>query len=72
MAQDEVYEVFARKSHEEPLTHVGYVNAPGDDLARVYAWTVYNEESWVEMCVVPRRAILSVNRADEELPVKGN
>ncbi len=72
MAEERVYEVFARKSHDDPLTHVGYVNAPTNDLARVYAWTVYDEESWIEMCVAPREAFIAVNRDDEELSVKGN
>lgn len=59
-----VYDVFARKKRGEPLRHVGYVDAPGDALARVYAWKTYDEETWFEMCVVPRSAILPVNRDD--------
>lgn len=59
-----VYDVFARKKRGEPLRHVGYVDAPGDALAKVYAWKTYDEESWFEMCVVPRRAVLPVNRHD--------
>ncbi|MBI4540755.1 MAG: hypothetical protein HY704_14735 [Gemmatimonadetes bacterium] len=57
-----VYEVFARKSRGEPLRHVGYLNAPDPELARVYAWKTYDEEKWFEMCVVPRSAIIAVNR----------
>lgn len=59
-----VYDVFARKERGEPLRHVGYLNAPDDELARVYAWRTYDEESWFEMCVVPRSAIIPVNRRD--------
>lgn len=59
-----VYDVFARKKRGEPLRHVGYVDAPGDELAKVYAWKTYDEENWFEMCVVPRRAVLPVNRRD--------
>jgi 1,2-phenylacetyl-CoA epoxidase PaaB subunit len=55
-----VYEVFARRNHDEELRHVGSVNATDDDLARAYAWTMYDEESWVEMCVVPRQAFIPV------------
>ena len=59
---DTVYEVFARKDRGDPLRHVGYLNAPDDELARVYAWRTYDEENWFEMCVVPRSAIIAVNR----------
>jgi len=56
-----VYDVFARKSRGEPLRHVGFLNAPDDALARVYAWKTYDEESWFEMCVVRRSDIIPVN-----------
>jgi 1,2-phenylacetyl-CoA epoxidase PaaB subunit len=59
-----VYEVFARKTREEPLHHVGWINALNDELARVCAWKTYDEQNWFEMCVVPRSAILPVNRKD--------
>ncbi len=59
-----VYEVFARKRRGDPLRHIGYIDAPGDELARVYAWKTYDEENWFEMCVVPRGAIIPVNRSD--------
>ena len=59
-----VYEVFARKRRGDPLRHVGYIDAPGDELARVYAWKTYDEENWFEMCVVPRGAVIPVNRSD--------
>ena len=71
MRQTEVYEVFARKAHDEELKHVGSVNAADDDLAKAYAWTVYDEERWVEMCVVPRSAIVPVTN-EGRLPVWGN
>lgn len=59
-----VYEVFARKSRGDPLRHVGCVDAPGEELARVYAWKTYDEEKWFEMCVVHRSAVIPVNRQD--------
>ncbi len=62
--KEPVYEVFARKTREEPLRHIGYVNAMDGDLARVYAWKTYDEQNWFEMCVVPRAEILPVNRAE--------
>lgn len=71
MAKEQVYEVFARKTHDEPLMHVGSVNAEDDDLARVYAWCTYDEESWVEMCVVRREHIISVSH-NRKVPVWGN
>lgn len=61
---ESVYEVFARKARGEPLRHIGYLDAPDDELARVYAWKTYDEENWFEMCVVPRDAIIAVNRTD--------
>lgn len=71
MGPSDVYEVFARKAHDEELKHVGSVNATDDDLARAYAWTLYDEERWLEMCVVPRRAIIPVTR-DDDVPLWGN
>lgn len=61
-----VYEVFARRAEGEPLRHVGCVAAPGDALARVYARSIYDEESWIEMYVVPRRALLPVESVRTE------
>jgi 1,2-phenylacetyl-CoA epoxidase PaaB subunit len=55
-----VYEVFARGRLADPLTHVGSVRAPGDDLARTYARTTYDEERWVEMVAVPRDAVIRI------------
>ena len=40
------------------MCHVGTLNAPHADLARVYAWKIYDEEDWAEMWVVPREAIV--------------
>jgi 1,2-phenylacetyl-CoA epoxidase PaaB subunit len=59
--KEPVYEVFARKTRDEPLRHIGYINALNSELARVCAWTTYDEQNWFEMCVVPRSAILAVN-----------
>ncbi|HWP38525.1 MAG TPA: hypothetical protein VNL18_13325 [Gemmatimonadales bacterium] len=66
-----VYEVFARKDHSEELKHIGSVNAADDELATIYAWSVYDEESWVEMCVVPRDAVIPVTEHGK-IPVWGN
>lgn len=58
------YDVFARKSRGDPIRHIGYLEALGDDLARVYAWRTYDEEKWFDMYVVRRSAILPVNREE--------
>jgi len=71
MPQARIYEVFARKDHGEELKHVGSVNAADDELAKTYAWSVYDEESWVEMCVVPRDAVIPVT-GHGRIPVWGN
>ncbi|TVP75247.1 MAG: hypothetical protein EA352_08675 [Gemmatimonadales bacterium] len=59
-----VFDVFARKSRGDPLSHIGYLSAPDAAMARVYAWKTYDEENWFEMCIVPRSAIIPVNRED--------
>jgi 1,2-phenylacetyl-CoA epoxidase PaaB subunit len=64
--REPVFEVFARKARAEPLRHIGYVNALDIDLARVYAWSTYDEQNWFEMCVVPRAALVPVNRVAYE------
>jgi 1,2-phenylacetyl-CoA epoxidase PaaB subunit len=56
----EVFEVFARRKPEDPLHHIGYVNAPDAELAGVYARSIYDEWNWIEMAVVPRAAITIV------------
>ncbi len=60
MATGQLYEVFARRTRDEPLGHVGTVNATSIDFARVYARTTYDEENWIEMVVVERAAMISV------------
>jgi 1,2-phenylacetyl-CoA epoxidase PaaB subunit len=61
IGDEPVYEIFARRAEGEPLRHVGSVAAPEDALARVYARSIYDEESWIEMYVVPRHAIIPVD-----------
>ena len=55
-----IYEVFARKSRGDALRHIGALNAPGDDLAKVYAFQTYDEERWFDMYVVPRDRFVEV------------
>ncbi len=60
----EVYEVFAKFNIEDPLHHVGNVIAPDQDLASMYAYTLYDEWTWSEMIIVPRREILTLIQPD--------
>jgi 1,2-phenylacetyl-CoA epoxidase PaaB subunit len=55
-----MWEVFARRKFEDPLSHVGTVAADDAALARVYASTIFNEFIWVEMVLYPRASSLSV------------
>jgi 1,2-phenylacetyl-CoA epoxidase PaaB subunit len=62
-----VYEVFARKTRGEPLRHIGNLNAPDAELARVYAFSKYDEEKWFDMWVLPRDHFIEVfNRLDAD------
>ena len=62
-ADEEVWEVFARKAYEEPLHHVGTVTESDEDLALVSARAIYDEHPWIEMIIVPRAAIREAIRA---------
>jgi 1,2-phenylacetyl-CoA epoxidase PaaB subunit len=65
-----IYEVFARKSRGEPLRHIGNLNAPDAELARVYAFNTYDEEKWFDMWIVARDDLLEVfSRSDAEAAV---
>jgi 1,2-phenylacetyl-CoA epoxidase PaaB subunit len=55
-----VFEVFARKTRGEALRHIGNLNAPDEELARVYAFNTYDEERWFDMYVVAREHLLEV------------
>ncbi len=54
-----MWEVFARRKFEEPLAHVGTVASDDADLALVYARTIFNEFTWVEMVLFPRENRIS-------------
>jgi 1,2-phenylacetyl-CoA epoxidase PaaB subunit len=55
--RDHVWEVFARKAYEDPLHHVGTVTEEDEDLAMVSARSIYDEQPWIHMIIVPRAAI---------------
>ncbi len=61
--RDPVWEVFARKDYDEPLHHVGAVTESDEDLALVSARSIYDEQPWIEMILVPRAAIRQAIRA---------
>jgi hypothetical protein len=68
-----IYEIFARKSRGEPLRHIGNLNAPDDELARVYAFSTYDEEKWFDMYVTPRERFIEVfNRLDSDSGERGS
>ena len=60
---ENVWEVFARAAYEEPLHHVGTVTEEDEDLALVSARSIYDEQPWIEMIIVPRSAIREAIRA---------
>jgi len=57
-----MWEVFARRKFEEPLYQVGTVAADDAELAEVYARSIFDEFTWVEMVLYPRAAGLPVIR----------
>ncbi len=63
---EKLYEIFARQKREDRFEHVGTVQAPGAELARVYAWQTYDEAKWFEMIVAERDSFHGVNR--DEVP----
>ena len=55
-----VWQVFARRKYEEPLYEIGNVMADDEELAKVYARSIYDEFSWIEMVLMPRDSIVTV------------
>ena len=55
-----MWEVFARRKFEEPLYEIVNVMADDVELAKVYARSIYDEFSWIEMVIVPRDSIVTV------------
>ena len=60
---ESIWEVFARKAYEDPLHHVGTVTEEDEDLALVSARSIYDEQPWIEMIIVPRSAIREAIKA---------
>lgn len=51
------WEVFARQRYEDPLAHVGAVREDDEALAVISARSIYDEQPWIQMVVVPRDEI---------------
>ena len=58
--ESQVWQVYARRKYEEPLHEIGNVMADDVELARVYALSIYDEFSWVEMVLIPRETFVTV------------
>ncbi len=58
--ESRVWQVYARRKYEEPLHEIGNVMADDVELAKVYARSIYDEFSWVEMVLIPRETIVTV------------
>jgi hypothetical protein len=58
--ESHVWQVYARRKYDEPLHEIGNVMADDVELARVYARSIYDEFSWIEMVLIPREAIVTV------------
>ena len=61
--ESRVWQVFARRKYEEPLHEIGNVMADDVELAKVYARSIYDEFTWIEMVIVPRDTIVTVIEA---------
>lgn len=58
--ESRVWQVYARRKYDEPLHEIGNVMADDVELAKVYARSIYDEFSWIEMVLVPRETIVTV------------
>ena len=56
--QDQMFEVFGRDQVERPLSHIGSIVAPNQELAVARARMLYSERVWVELCVAPANVFM--------------
>lgn len=60
-----VYEVFQQGREGDPMTHVGSLNAPDDELALQYARDVFSRRyEALRLWVVPRNAVQQIDDLD--------
>ncbi len=60
LTESHVWLVYARRKYDEPLYEIGNVMADDVELAKVYARSIFDEFSWVEMVIIPRETIVTV------------
>ncbi|MGG0287487.1 hypothetical protein ABEY41_20750 [Peribacillus butanolivorans] len=58
------YNVLSRINRGDDLMHIGTVEASSDELARVYARYIYDEEKWVEMYIVKRENMICIREVE--------
>jgi len=62
--QNYEYDVLSRINRGDDLMHIGTVDANSDELARVYARYIYDEEKWVEMYIVKRENMICIREVE--------
>ncbi|SDI41189.1 hypothetical protein SAMN05192534_14510 [Alteribacillus persepolensis] len=67
----ENYVLFTRIKRGDDLTQVGTLRAPSDELAKLYAKQIYDEEDWVEMHVVKKSNLIPVRLPEGLLEKEG-
>jgi len=63
--QDAMFEVFGRDQVERPLSHIGSIVAPNQELAVARARMLYSERPWVELCVAPADVFMGCLKPDQ-------
>lgn len=58
--ETQVWQVYARRKYDEPLHEIGNVMADDVELAKIYARSIYDEFTWIEMVIIPRQSIVTV------------
>jgi len=59
---DQQFEVFGRDQVERPLSHIGSIVAPNQELAVARARILYSERQWAELCVAPAESFMDCLR----------
>ena len=63
---DRQFEVFGRDQVERPLSHIGSIVAPNQQLAVARARILYSERRWVELCVAPAESFMDCLRQGQD------
>ena len=59
---DRQFEVFGRDQVERPLSHIGSIVAPNQELAVARVRILYSERQWAELCVAPTESFMDCLR----------